>query len=122
MTQHQAKRDNLSGCIYNITQCNTNLTTDVSAKDGSQETAVNLLGLGIGFVLTPFLVSQTIIWCLFAVFTFFHLLFNYFAVRSVIMETFNQSRASILMQHYFDSDTKAILTPEECNKKESVLQ
>ena len=38
LTEHQARRNNMA---------------DVSAKDGSQETAVGLISLLLGFLLTP---------------------------------------------------------------------
>ncbi|KXJ29502.1 RUS1 family protein C16orf58-like [Exaiptasia diaphana] len=105
LTQHQARRDNMA---------------DVAAKDGSQETLVNLLALLAGLVITP-LVSGNIIltWTLFFIFTFLHLYFNFRAVSSVVMETLNITRLHILVQDYLLNDR--ILTPDEVAKREPVL-
>ncbi|XP_041431810.1 RUS family member 1 isoform X2 [Xenopus laevis] len=105
ITVHQAKRDNMA---------------DVCAKDGSQETLVNLAGLLISLFLVP-LVSDSIMatYLLFFLLTSLHLYANYRAVQSVIMETLNQSRLSIVLHHYLTEGK--MLDPEAANLQEPLL-
>lgn len=56
---------------------------------------------------------------LFFLFTVLHLFANYKAVRSVIMETFNEARLSIVFQQYLED--KQILSPQEANLREPVF-
>uniref|UniRef100_A0A3Q3NI44 RUS family member 1 n=1 Tax=Mastacembelus armatus TaxID=205130 RepID=A0A3Q3NI44_9TELE len=93
LTVHQARRDNMA---------------DISAKDGSQETLVNLAGLLVLLYLI-----------IFFLFTALHLFANYKAVRSVVMETFNEARLSIVLQQYLRD--KRILSPLEGNQREPVF-
>lgn len=55
--------------------------------------------------------------------TVLHLVANYFAVKSVIMETFNSARFKIYVQHYFSQGGKLqnLLTVDEVNKKENMF-
>jgi hypothetical protein len=57
---------------------------DVSAKDGSQETLVNLAALLFSLVLLP-LVADSVFgtWALFFVFTFLHVRFNRASQRNI---------------------------------------
>ena len=105
LTLHQARRDNMA---------------DVSAKDGSQETLVNLMALLAGFVITP-LVSdnQLLVWVLFFVFTALHLLANYRAVCFVVMETYNLPRLQLSVQHFLQ--THHVLNPKQIAKLDPVL-
>lgn len=69
LTEHQARRNNLA---------------DVSAKDGSQETLVNLTALLVSYLIVPVVSgNQTLIWCLFVLLTAVHLFANFKAVRSL---------------------------------------
>ncbi|XP_075438463.1 RUS family member 1, partial [Ascaphus truei] len=105
LTVHQARRDNMA---------------DVCAKDGSQETLVNLAGLLVSLLLVP-LVTESL-WLthlLFVLLTSFHLYANYRAVRAVVMETLNQSRLSIVIKHYLREGQ--ILSPAAANQREPLL-
>ncbi|XP_040918871.1 RUS1 family protein C16orf58 homolog [Toxotes jaculatrix] len=105
LTVHQARRDNMA---------------DISAKDGSQETLVNLAGLLISLILIPLITNNPILTLsLFVLFTILHLFANYKAVRSVVMETFNEARLSIVWQQYLRD--KRILSPLEANQREPVF-
>ncbi|KAK3587237.1 hypothetical protein CHS0354_030424 [Potamilus streckersoni] len=105
LTQHQARRNNMA---------------DVSAKDGSQETVVNLAALLCNLVLIPLVTGKVwLIWTLYIVFTILHLFANYSAVTCVIMETFNKARFHILLQEYFGSNN--VLPPAPVNFREPVL-
>ncbi|XP_070779682.1 RUS family member 1 isoform X1 [Enoplosus armatus] len=105
LTVHQARRDNMA---------------DISAKDGSQETLVNLAGLLISLVLIPLVTDNPVLTLsLFFLFTVLHLFANYKAVRSVVMETFNEARLSIVLQQYLRE--RRILNPPEANQREPVF-
>ncbi|XP_046893676.1 RUS1 family protein C16orf58 homolog [Hypomesus transpacificus] len=105
LTMHQARRDNMA---------------DISAKDGSQETLVNLAGLLISLGLIPLVTDNPpVTFILFSVFTILHLFANYKAVRSVVMETLNEARLNILLRQYL-SDGR-VLSPQEANRREPVF-
>ncbi|KAH3883291.1 hypothetical protein DPMN_007245 [Dreissena polymorpha] len=105
LTQHQARRNNMA---------------DVSAKDGSQETLVNLAALLCSLLLVPIVTGRhMLIWTLYIVFTCLHLFANFTAVKGVIMETLNQARLHILLQEYFS--TGIVLPPNVVNRREPVL-
>eukprot|EP00112_Aurelia_sp_Birch-Aquarium-sp1_P023114 Seg676.3 transcript_id=Seg676.3/GoldUCD/mRNA.D3Y31 product="RUS1 family protein C16orf58-like" protein_id=Seg676.3/GoldUCD/D3Y31 len=105
LTQHQARRDNMA---------------DVSAKDGSQETLVNLMALIAGLIITPLVAnSALLVWALFAIFTFLHLYCNYKAVSAVVMETVNLPRYHILVKNYLKH--LRIMTPKDVGKLDPVL-
>lgn len=105
LTVHQARRDNMA---------------DVCAKDGSQETLVNLAGLLVSLLLVP-LVSDSLwgTYLLFLLLTSLHLYANYRAVRSVVMETLNQSRLTIVLEHFLLEGR--VLSPAEANAQEPLL-
>jgi len=105
MTQHQARRNNMA---------------DVAAKDGSQETLVNLMALIAGLVITPLVSGNPYLtWTLFFIFTFLHLYANFRAVSSVIMETVNIPRLHLLVTEFLSSGN--ILTPQEVGSREPVI-
>ncbi|XP_048582517.1 RUS family member 1 [Nematostella vectensis] len=105
LTQHQARRDNMA---------------DVAAKDGSQETLVNLMALLAGLVITPLVTGHTLLtWVLFIIFTFLHLYANYCAVSSVVMETLNTTRLQIVTNEFLR--TGHVLSPDEVGKMEPVI-
>ncbi|XP_038139932.1 RUS1 family protein C16orf58 homolog [Cyprinodon tularosa] len=105
LTVHQARRDNMA---------------DISAKDGSQETLVNLAGLLVSLLLIPLVTDNPVLTLiLFFLFTILHLFANYKAVCSVVMETFNEARLSIVLQQYLKD--RQILSPLEANQREPVF-
>ncbi|KAM9305053.1 LOW QUALITY PROTEIN: RUS family member 1 [Gastrophryne carolinensis] len=105
LTVHQARRDNMA---------------DVCAKDGSQETLVNLAGLLVSLALVPLVAdSLWVTYLLFVLLTSLHLYANYRAVRAVVMETLNQSRLSIVLGHFLQEGR--ILSPAEANVLEPLL-
>ncbi|XP_038053737.1 RUS family member 1-like isoform X2 [Patiria miniata] len=107
LTLHQARRDNMA---------------DVSAKDGSQETLVNLAALLVGLFLTPMVAGNPMLtWFLFFLFTFLHLYSNYRAVTCVVMETLNQSRLHIVCQEHLGSVDSHIMSPAAANALEPVV-
>ncbi|XP_011602569.2 RUS family member 1 [Takifugu rubripes] len=105
LTVHQARRDNMA---------------DISAKDGSQETLVNLAGLLVSLVLIRFVSDNAALTLgLFFLFAVLHLFANYKAVRSVVMETLNEARLSVVLQQYLENGQ--ILSPLEANEREPVF-
>lgn len=102
LTQHQAKRGNIA---------------DVSAKDGTQETALVLVGMVVSLILTPLIGdSQMMTWLFFCIFTTLHLLANYVAVRGVKLAKFNRHRFRIAVTHFLA--TGKVPTPAEVAKEE----
>ena len=61
-------------------------------------------------------------WFLFILFVIGHVLANYKAVKSVVMNTFNQNRFNIVVLDYLKRGEKDVLQPLEVNKKEPVLK
>ncbi|KAK9534791.1 hypothetical protein VZT92_007214 [Zoarces viviparus] len=105
LTVHQARRDNMA---------------DISAKDGSQETLVNLAGLLVSLMLIPVVTDNPILTVsLFLLFTVLHLFANYKAVRSVVMETLNEARLSIVLKGFLRDGR--VPSPLEANQREPVL-
>uniref|UniRef100_A0A671P626 RUS1 family protein C16orf58 homolog n=1 Tax=Sinocyclocheilus anshuiensis TaxID=1608454 RepID=A0A671P626_9TELE len=105
LTVHQARRNNMA---------------DISAKDGSQETLVNLAGLLVSLALIPLVTDNPLLtFILFFLFTVLHLFANYKAVRSVVMETLNEARLSIVLHRYLLDGQ--LLSPVEANEKEPVF-
>ncbi|KAK7084566.1 hypothetical protein SK128_005218 [Halocaridina rubra] len=88
-TCHQARRDNMA---------------DVSAKDGSQETLVNLAALITSITVLPFIISSFwVTWITFILCVFLHLFTNYMAVRAVKMESLNRPRLLHILHSWFSS-------------------
>lgn len=107
LTQHQARRDNMA---------------DVASKDGSQETALVLVGMLLSLILNPFIGdSQKLTWIFFSIFTLIHLWANYFAVSVVSIDKLNRQRANIVIDHYLRSGMSLVMTPSTASKFESIL-
>ncbi|GIY04461.1 RUS family member 1 [Caerostris extrusa] len=109
LTQHQARMNNMA---------------DVSAKDGSQETLVNLIALLFSLLILPVVTkSMMLTWIVYFAMTSLHLTANYFAVKSVVMETFNESRFQIFTSHYLKEGLKSrnYLTVTDVNQMENLF-
>eukprot|EP01132_Coremiostelium_polycephalum_P002299 gene2299-2836_t len=106
LTQHFAKRDNLA---------------DVSAKDGSQETAIGLVGMILGMVVTTIVPEESIMltWMAFIPFILLHLFCNYKAVSNVKLNSINRYRALLIYKYY--TRTGQVPTPSQISKKENIL-
>ncbi|XP_021922643.1 RUS1 family protein C16orf58 isoform X2 [Zootermopsis nevadensis] len=103
ITQHQAIRNNMA---------------DVSAKDGSQETFVNLCASFVGIIILSTLEGE-FVWHLFTVFTVIHLYANYQAVLSLKMVTLNNARLILLLRMHLGM--KIVSSPEVINRHEPVI-
>ncbi|XP_069703113.1 RUS family member 1 isoform X2 [Periplaneta americana] len=104
ITQHQAIRNNMA---------------DVSAKDGSQETFVNLCASIVGIIILATFDEGEFVWQLFTFFTIIHLFANYKAVRSLKMVTLNNERLNLLLLTFLSAET--VSSPEIVNNHESVI-
>ncbi|XP_064095201.1 RUS family member 1-like [Macrobrachium nipponense] len=102
---HQARGDNMA---------------EVSAKDGSQETMVNLAALITNITILPFVMSSPLFtWTTFVLCVFFHLLTNYLAVRAVKMESLNRPRLMYILSTWFSKSS--IPGIEETNLSEPLF-
>ena len=76
-----------------------NNMADVQAKEGSQETAVTLLGLLLGSAFASYADgSAAYIWSVFLALTVLHCFANYQAVRGLQLPTLNRTRAAMLAE------------------------
>lgn len=84
--------------------CLRNNASDVSAKEGTQETAVTLVGLISGMLITTLFDSnRTFAWISFIVLTALHVYANFKAVRSLNFSTVNRSRLWLLTARFASS-------------------
>lgn len=104
LTQHQALQNNLA---------------DVSVKDGSQETCVNLIASFVGIFILSFIDNGRYLLEMYFLLVAVHLYANYSAVKSLRLNTLNEDRLALLVKHYFIHGT--VSDPEEVNNKESVF-
>ncbi|KDQ20765.1 hypothetical protein BOTBODRAFT_124590 [Botryobasidium botryosum FD-172 SS1] len=93
---------------------------DLTAKEGSQETAISLLGMLIGTVLVSYITTPLSTWITLLLLIAVHLFLNYLGVRAVTMHTLNRQRANIVFQALDESDT--ILSPQEVAARERVFE
>ncbi|XP_025271751.3 RUS family member 1 isoform X1 [Canis lupus dingo] len=102
LTMHQARRNNMA---------------DVSAKDSSQETLVNLAGLLVSLLMLP-LVSACPSFSLSCFFflTALHIYANYRAVRALVLETLNEDRLRLVLKHFLQRGE--VLDPTSANQME----
>ncbi|KAK9245946.1 vitamin B6 photo-protection and homoeostasis-domain-containing protein [Lipomyces tetrasporus] len=111
---------------------------DVAAKDSSQETVISLLGMLAGTIIVPYINTDTEIWTVLLILIGLHLFTNYRAVSSVVMETLNRHRTSIVFARLMDTISPGmmesdflnqppvlpsiILTPRQVSNQERVLE
>ncbi|VDK21849.1 unnamed protein product [Anisakis simplex] len=85
VVQHQARANNVA---------------DVSAKDGSQETLVNVTALVCSLIFLPLVSGHTLlVWIFYTIFTATHLFANYRAVKSLHFDTINQKLLNQLTRY-----------------------
>ncbi|VDM50067.1 unnamed protein product [Toxocara canis] len=85
-------------------QARCNNVADVSAKDGSQETLVNVTALVCSLILLPLVSGRTIlVWIFYMLFTGVHLYANYSAVMALRFETLNQKLLEIVTKHFVET-------------------
>jgi hypothetical protein len=83
LTQHFALRDNYG---------------DLTAKDGSQEVFVEILGSSVGLVLVQTCETKSAAWLVFLILAASHIAANVCACRAVCLATFNRQRAQIVAE------------------------
>eukprot|EP00055_Hartaetosiga_balthica_P011748 m.54607 g.54607 ORF g.54607 m.54607 type:complete len:452 (+) comp7722_c0_seq4:54-1409(+) len=97
LVRHQAKMNNMA---------------DVSAKDNSQETLVNLVALFVSASITPYAAQSLMLtWTLFLILMGSHLCCNYKAVRSLIMATFNSYRLQEAVKRTLSVSSPSLSVP-----------
>lgn len=98
---------------------------DLNAKDGSQETVINLVGMWVGGFVVSRVEGNAATWCWMTALLFLHLWANYQAVRSVTLRNLNRERAALVCHALLadqDNSTAAIETSvETIRSRESVL-
>lgn len=105
LTQHFALRQNAA---------------DLSAKEGSQETAATMAGmlLGIG-VARATAGSVAALWGCFLALTIFHMYANYRAVRSLCLTSLNPERTALLLRKFLVE--QRVPPPSKLSPAEQVL-
>ncbi|CAG0890497.1 unnamed protein product [Cyprideis torosa] len=106
--QHQALRGNMA---------------DVSAKDGSQESVVNLSALFASLLILPLVEGSLFLtWVMFLVFTAIHLYANFRAVSCLKYSYFNRVRAEVCWRSLFEGPSlRRMPSVAEANAAENVL-
>ncbi|XP_015182711.1 PREDICTED: RUS1 family protein C16orf58 homolog [Polistes dominula] len=104
LTQHQALQNNLA---------------DVSAKDGSQETCVNLVASFVGIFILSFIYDGRYLLELYVFLVIVHLYANYSAIKVLWLNSLNEDRLALLIKNYLIHGT--VSNAAEINKKESVF-
>lgn len=115
---------------------------DLSAKDGSKETVLALLGMLVstityfhltfhrghsfcskcGSALMPYIADAWTTYALLVVLVISHILVNYAAVRGVVLRSLNRQRAGLLWTAYRCDPTKSSrLTPTSVAKEELIF-
>ncbi|XP_044019590.1 RUS family member 1-like [Aphidius gifuensis] len=103
LTQHQALNNNIC---------------DVSAKDGSQETLVNLVASTFGIFLLS-VIPSTYFMFLYILFVTLHIYANYSAIRALRLSSLNEDRLALILDRYIDESHLASV--DEINQKESLF-
>jgi len=94
--------------------------TDVSSKEGIQETFVTVTGMLLGFLYTKiFGESTAMIWMTFLILTFLHVWANYRAVSALRFRTLNRERLYLLLLEF--SSTGKILSIKDTNDREGIF-
>ncbi|KIJ63068.1 hypothetical protein HYDPIDRAFT_113608 [Hydnomerulius pinastri MD-312] len=98
---------------------------ELNAKDASRETVIGLSGMLLGTLLIPYINTRASTYIMLFVLVGGHLLFNYLAVRSVVLRTLNRQRTSILWTDYRKSpevSKRRALSPSEVASRELIFE
>ncbi|KAH0834244.1 vitamin B6 photo-protection and homoeostasis-domain-containing protein [Lanmaoa asiatica] len=90
---------------------------EVSAKDASRETVVGLSGMLLGTLLISYVNTRTLTYTILFVLVGAHLLFNYLAVRSVVLRTLNRQPS----KHRMEPSTRRRSAPASVAPKEMLF-
>ncbi|XP_011167476.1 RUS family member 1 [Solenopsis invicta] len=96
-----------------------NNVADVSAKDGSQETCVNLIASFFGIFILSFFHDGRYLLELYLFLVAVHLYANYSAVKALCLDTLNEDRLAIIVKNYMINEQ--IPKPGKVNKEESIF-
>ena len=97
-------------------------TADVSAKDGSQETAVNLLGMFLGIAVAMLVPETFAPTCLIvALVVGLHLLSNYVGVKSLVLHHFNEGRYLAVLRHMASAPINSAVPEHHLGANLSIL-
>eukprot|EP00884_Botryococcus_braunii_P002004 jgi/Botrbrau1/11804/Bobra.0224s0010.2 len=92
---------------------------DISAKEGSQETATTLVGMLVGMLITHVCTGLPVLsWAVFLVLTCLHIFANVKAMRALQVKSINTARLEVLLSHVLNRQTDVghdlrVLTPGE---------
>lgn len=102
---------------------------DVTAKESTQETAVTLLGLGLGLIVTKVVADNKVFaWGLFFSLMVLHQYANYELVRVLVLDTLNPQRIYLIVDNVEknrlkDRSTASLLpTPQDIAVTESIYR
>ncbi|KAL0116620.1 hypothetical protein PUN28_009927 [Cardiocondyla obscurior] len=96
-----------------------NNVADVSAKDGSQETCVNLIASFFGIFILSLFHDGRYLLELYLFLVAVHLYANYSAVKALCLDTLNEDRLAIIIKNFITNEQ--IPKPQKVNKEESVF-
>jgi hypothetical protein len=98
----------------------TGNAADITAKEGTQETFVTLLGMIFGLGLARLAAAhQGAAWSIFALLTILHVWANALAMRCLQLARLNPSRLDLLLENY--CRCSKVLTPAEIAPLESLM-
>jgi hypothetical protein len=84
-------------CITNYLCLNSN-EADVNTKEGSQETAICLIGLILGIIISQLHITSMNSYLLFFFLTSLHIYCNYYAIKCLQLQSINRTRGWLLFQ------------------------
>eukprot|EP00884_Botryococcus_braunii_P002005 jgi/Botrbrau1/11805/Bobra.0224s0010.3 len=80
---------------------------DISAKEGSQETATTLVGMLVGMLITHVCTGLPVLsWAVFLVLTCLHIFANVKAMRALQVKSINTARLEVLLSHVLNRQVK----------------
>lgn len=94
---------------------------DLNAKDSSKETVLALLGMLLGSIVVPHLVTPWPTYTALFLLVAFHLGINYLGVRGLVLRTLNRQRVSIAWTSYRLSNNTTVPNPKDVSQAEHIL-
>jgi hypothetical protein len=84
---------------------------DIAVKEGTQETAVNLIGMLSGIAVAKWLDASgqhklAITWLVFSVLTVIHVYANYRAIKSLVLKSINVERMELLVDDFINRSSQ----------------
>jgi len=94
---------------------------DLNAKDSSKETVLALLGMLLGSLIVPRLVTPWPIYTALFLLVALHLGINYLGVRGLVLRTLNRQRVALAWVSYRSSKGTVVPSPSNVSKAERIL-